>query len=203
MWVNHFLHYLHAHCYEQATIQSTLEYKESFELFTKQYNVQIKHIHSDNGVLMTKAFKDHIVACDQQQSFCGVRVHWQNGVIEHYISVITTCTRTTLLHVMQMWPDVINSEFWSYAFLQAVHLHNCTPWLNETKSPFTLFTDEDMNHTPTDFKVIGSPVCILDLSLQSSSLGPGKWKERSCQGVYVGHLLHHVSNVILVYNLKT
>ena len=103
-----------------------------------------------------------------------------------------------------MWPDIINSEFWSYAFLHAVHLHNCTPWSNETKSSFTLFTDEDMTHDNlNDFKVFGSPVYVLDPSLQSGSLGPGKWKERSYQGVYIGHLLHHASNVILVYNPKT
>ena len=71
---------------------------------------------------MMKAFKDHVAACDQQQSFCGVSAHWQNGV-----GVITTRTHTMLLHAMQMWPNVINSEFWSYTFMHAVHLHNCTP----------------------------------------------------------------------------
>ena len=107
-----------------------------------------------------------------------------------------------LLHVMQMWPDVVNSVIWSYAFLHAVHLHNCTPWSNETMSPFTLFTNEDTMINPNDFKVFGSPVYVLDPSLQSGSLGPGKWKERSYQGVYVGHLPNHASNVILVYNPK-
>ena len=58
-----------------------------------------------------------------------------------------------LLHVMQMWPDVINSKFWSYAFLHTVHLHNCTPRSNETMSPFTLFTNENMATNPNDFKV--------------------------------------------------
>ena len=66
------------------------------------YNVQIKHIHSDNGVFMMKAFKDHVIACDQQQSFCGVGMHWQNCVIECYIDVITTNAHTMLLHMMQM-----------------------------------------------------------------------------------------------------
>ena len=60
-----------------------------------------------------------------------------------------------------------------------------------------------MNHTPNDFRVFGSPVYILDPTLQSGTLSPGKWKERSYQGVYIGHLLHHANNVILVYNPKT
>ena len=108
-----------------------------------------------------------------------------------------------LLHALQMWPDVVTSEFWSYAFLHTFHLHNCTPWSNEMKSPFTLFTDEDMNHTPNDFKVFRSPVYVHNLTLQSGTLSPGKWKERSYQGVYVGHLPHHVSNIILMHNPKT
>ena len=152
---------------------------------------------------MVKAFKDHVTACDQQQSFCGVGMHCENGVIEQYIGVITTCTHTMLLHTMQMWPDMISSEFWSYTFMHAVCLHNCTPWSNKKSSTFTLFTDEDPAHTPNDFNVIGSLVVyVLDPSLQIT-LGPGKWKEWSYQGVYVGHSPHHASNVILVYNLKT
>ena len=94
MWANHFSCYLHTQCHEQATIQSVLESKESFKLFAKHCNVWIKHIHSDNGVFMMKAFKDPHVACDQQQSFCGVGVHLQNGIIECYVGVITAraCT---------------------------------------------------------------------------------------------------------------
>ena len=60
MWVDHFSHFLHAHCQEEATIQSTLDSKEDFEMFAKCYNVRIKHIYSDNGVFMMKAFKDYV-----------------------------------------------------------------------------------------------------------------------------------------------
>ena len=113
MWVDHFSHFLHAHCHEQVSIQSALESKENFELFTKWCNVQIKHTHSNNSMFMTKAFKDHIAACNQQQTFCGVSKHWQNGMIEHYIGVITTCACTMLLHAMQMWPNIITSELFT------------------------------------------------------------------------------------------
>ena len=150
-----------------------------------------------------KLLKKHVAACDQQQSFCSVSAHSQNGVIEQYISVITTHTCTMLLHAMQMWPDVISSEFWSFTFMHTVWIHNCTPWSKEKNSPFTLFTDEDPTHTMNDFKVFGSAVYILNHSLQTRTLGSGKWKECCYQGAYIGHSLHHVINVILIYNPKT
>ena len=87
--------------------------------------------------------------------------------------------------------------------MHAVHFHNSTPWSNKKNSLFTVFTDEVPTHTPNYFKVFGSPVYVLDPSLQTGTLGPGKWKKRSYQGVYIGHSLHHASNVILIYNLKT
>jgi hypothetical protein len=88
--------------------------------------------------------------------------------------------------------------------MHAVRLHNCTPHpAGQTKSLYTLFTDEDPPTSSQDYQVFGSPVYVLDSSLQSGNLGPGKWKNRCHQGVYIGHSLHHASNVILVYNPKT
>jgi hypothetical protein len=104
---------------------------------------------------------------------------------------------------MERWPDVITAEFWSFTFMHAVLLHNCTPHPGETTTPYTLFTDEDPPASSHDFKVFGSPVYVLDSALQSGNLGPGKWKNRCHQGIYIGHSLHHASNVILVYNPKT
>jgi transposase InsO family protein len=127
MWVDHYSRFLYAHCQEDATIKSTLESKVGFESFAKRYNVSIKHIHCDNGVFSTKVFREHVEASDQQQSFCGVGAHWQNGVIERFIGVITTRARTMLLHAMDKWPDVVTAEFWSFAFMHAIRLHNCTP----------------------------------------------------------------------------
>ena len=203
MWVDHFSRFLYAHCQEDATAKTTLESKIGFESFAKRYSVSIKHIHADNGVFASKAFQDHVDASEQHQSFCGVGAHWQNGVIERFIGVITTRARTMLLHAMDQWPDVITAEFWSFAFMHAVRLHNCTPRPGTSESPFTLFSNEDSPLSPTDFRVFGSPVYVLDSTLQSGTIGPGKWKDRCHLGAYIGHSPNHASNVILVYNPKT
>ena len=108
-----------------------------------------------------------------------------------------------LLHAMQMWPDVITSEFWSFAFQHAVNIHNYSPCPNKQCAPYTMFTDEDPPLSANDFWVFGSPVYVLDSSLQTGTLGPGKWKERAFQGVYIGHSKHHASNFIMVYNPAT
>jgi hypothetical protein len=177
MWVDHYSRFLHAHCQEDATVKSTLESKVGFESLAKRYNITLWHIHSDNGIFTNKAFQESIEQSNQTHSFCGVGAHWQNGVIERFIGVITTRARTMLLHAMNMWPDVITSEFWSFAFMHAVRLHNCTPRHGETQSPFTKFTNEDSPLTPHDLKVFGSPVYVLDATLQTGSIGPGKWKK--------------------------
>jgi hypothetical protein len=76
-----------------------------------------------------------------------------------------THARTMLLHAMEIWPDVITSKFWSFAFMHAVHIHNCNPCPGETQTPYTLFTNEDLPVSLHDFKVFGSPIYVLDKAL--------------------------------------
>jgi len=64
---------------------------------------------------------------NQTHSFCGVGSHWQNGMVEHYIGVISTHARTMLLHAMSNLPATVTAEFWSFALLHAINIHNVTP----------------------------------------------------------------------------
>ena len=177
MWVDHFSRFLFAHCQEDATMQSTLESKISFESYAKKYNITVHHVHRDNGIFTIKAFKENVESSNQTHSFCGVGAHWQNGVIECFIGVITTrvvLPRTMLLHAMDMWPDVISSEFWSFAFMHAVHLHNCTPHHSETQSPFTKFTNEDPLVMPHDLSVHRFMFSMQHYNLDPSDLANGR-----------------------------
>ena len=117
-------------------------------MFTKHYKVWIKHIHSNNGFFMMKAFKDHVTASNQQP-FCGVSMHQQNGVIEWYISFITTHTYyTMLLHTrMQIWPNMISSEFWSFAFMHAV-IYTTAPHGQKKRNHHSLCSQMRTLHTP-------------------------------------------------------
>jgi hypothetical protein len=63
--------------------------KNEFETWVSHFNIKIMNIRADNGVYSAKVLRD---ACDRQQqslTFCGIGAHWQNGIAEHFIGVIT------------------------------------------------------------------------------------------------------------------
>ena len=107
-----------------------------------------------------------------------------------------------LLHTMALWPSAIIAEFWSYAFKQAALIHNVSPRRGEKESPYTKFTNEDNTIQPSDLRVFGCPVYVLEKDLQDGN-NHSKWKVRAHQGIYVGHSPNHASNVVLVYNPVT
>ena len=162
--------------------------------------------HSNNGIFASKAFKNCCQASSPSQPFAAVGAHNQNGVVKHYIGVISTCARTMLPNAMAMWPDMITADFWSSAFLQDTRIHNVTPrhgepHHGESKCPFTLFTDADPPLSADALRVFGCPVYVLDKSLQDGTFtSGGKWKERCHLGVWSYILTGHVA---MVYNPAT
>jgi len=150
LWVDHFSRFLFGHLQEDKGAKAALESKINFEKFAKQYGHfakqyghTIRHIHSDNGVFRSKAFIDAMDESNQTHSFCGVGAHWQNGMVERYIGVISTHARTMLLHVMSNLPATVTAEFWSFSFLHAINIHNVTPRPRHNLLCFAEFMGED------------------------------------------------------------
>ena len=139
---------------ESTTAKETLASKKSFESFAARYNRHIKHIHADNGIYAKSSFVNSMNSNNQSYTFCGVGAHWQNGSVESYIGHLTAKARSMLLHAMHKWPNVVTSEFWPFAFKQAAKLHNLTPTKGSNQSPYQIFTNEDSNLTPTDFRTL-------------------------------------------------
>lgn len=202
MWVDNFSKFIKSYLQETITAAATIESKHAFERFAKRFNRKIKHIHSDNGVFRSKAFLQDCQNNNQTWSFCGVGAHWQNGIVERYIGIITERARTMLLHAMSMWPEVITTEFWSYVWQHAVNIHNVTIRKGQTKNPYQLFTDEDPHFSLSDFHVFGAPCYVLDEAVREGK-SQGKWLDRAYMGVYVGLSQEHSSKVALVYNPVT
>jgi hypothetical protein len=111
VWCDHVSRFLWSHLQESTNAVTTLQSKVEFEAFAPHYGHSIKHIHSDNQIFDSKAFTKAVELANQSQSFCGIGAHWQNGVIERHIGIITAHARTMLLHAMSMWPNLVTPDF--------------------------------------------------------------------------------------------
>ena len=170
LWCDHTSWFLWSHLQESTNAVTTLKSKVSFKTFARQYNQHIKHIHSNNQIFNSKVFMQSVKNSDQSQSFCGVGAHWQNGVIECHIGIITTHAHMMLLHAMSYWPKIITSEFWSFAFMQAVNQHNSFLQRGQSKSPFTLFTNEDCPLKTGDFQYLAVRSMSLALTFSLKTI---------------------------------
>jgi hypothetical protein len=194
--------YIHCCHQEAATGKETVQSKQNFEQFARAHDVHVHHYQCDNGIYQSKAFHQEVQDNNQSQSFTGIGAHWQNGLAERYIGVLTRKASIMLLHAMACWPGVITEEFWSYAYKLAAHQHNHLPSRKSPTTPFELFTMQDDTFRPTDYRVFRCPAYVLDPSLANGN-PRGKWHNRCYVGVYVGVSIVHASNVAMIYNPAT
>ena len=104
---------------EDASGDSTLEAKESFEHACSCRGVDPKHYHADNGRFAENTFTEDCKSKAQKITFCGVGAHHQNGVSENTIKHLTLSARTLLLHAQRHWPEYVTTMLWPFALLAA------------------------------------------------------------------------------------
>ena len=98
IWVDHFSRFVYGHMQEEKSTKQAIEGKNAFEQFSRKFDVNIRHIHADNGVFANASFIQDCDTKHQTHSFSGVGAHWMNAISERYIGVISTMARTLLLH---------------------------------------------------------------------------------------------------------
>ena len=188
---------------ETQSAAETITAKHELEQFSHSHDMHIKHYRCDNGIYHAKSFKEDCRIHEQGQSFSCIGAHWQNGIAERYIGVLTRKARTMLIHAMARWPNVVDDSFWSFAFQLATHQHNHLPsWTQSNITPYERFTLQDDEFNPLSYHTFGCPTYVLDPALADRK-PITKWSSHCYLGVYVGISNVHASTVALVYNHKT
>jgi hypothetical protein len=202
LWIDHATHFVFPTFHETKHATELIASKRDFEHFASRFNIRIKKIRADNGVYSAALFQHDCDLQNQQLSFCAVGSHWQNGVAERHIGLITQTARTLLLHATSKWPSVLNEEFWPFAIKHACAFHNASVHSDTKQTPYYAFTGEQPPCQMQAFRVFGCPVYVLDKRLQDGD-SLSKWKARSWTGVYVGSSSQHAEHVPLIYNPQT
>jgi hypothetical protein len=187
------------------TIDETLLAVKAFEKVLVQANWHVKHYHADNGAFAHKSFMEEVNRKDQKITFCGVGAHHQNGIIENKKKILTLSACTLLLHGIRMWPQMIDTMFWPFAFIAAAERHNCLSINKDGRTPISILHGVTSKTIAVkSFHTLFCPVYVLDSRAQSAGgPGPPKWEPRSHIGVYLGHSPFHAGSVALVFNPRT
>jgi hypothetical protein len=159
--------------------------------------------HADNGRFQDLRFKEDCDHKGQQLSFCGVNAHFQNGKAEKKIRDLQDAARTSLLHSMRKWPQVITIHLWPYAIRYSNDVGNVTPNKHETLSPIEKFSGTQSKLQLRHFHHFGCPTYILDSNLQAGKRAGYKWKERARLGVNLGFSPQHARSVHLILSITT
>ena len=136
----------------------------------------VKHYHADNEDFSDNGFIDAINEKYQNITFCGVGAHHQNGIFENKNKIITQGARTLFLHVMHMWPQMINGIFWTFAIKAVAEWRNSLQINIIGKTPESILYGikvEDIS--VNSYHTLFSPIYVLATILQNDGVpGPPK-----------------------------
>ena len=123
-FVDHVSDHVYVNPMRYLTLDETLLAKEAMEKVMEQAGIYVKHYHADNGRFADNGFIDAINTKDQKIKFCGGGAHHQNGIIENKKKMLSLGACTILLHIMRMWPTMIDSMFWPFYMKSVAKRHN-------------------------------------------------------------------------------
>jgi hypothetical protein len=75
-------------CQYSTNANKTISSKQQLESKANQEGKESKKYHADDGIFVSKAFKEECDLKEQGYSFSGVGVHHQNGVAKWNIKTI-------------------------------------------------------------------------------------------------------------------
>jgi hypothetical protein len=157
------------------------------------------------GRFVSSACKESLLQENQRITYCGVNVHWQNGVAERIIRDLKEQTHIMLLHAQHHWPGGTTTNLWPYTMQTASHVFNDAPTLkgdHKDKTPREIFTGMKILAEVRHQHTFGCPIYVTASSLQQGK-SLAVWLARSRVGVNLGISPTHARSVTLVLSLKT
>ena len=121
---DHVSYYVYGHLMHDFTVDETILAVNACEKVLAQAQRFVKHYHANNGAFTHRAFLDEVNCKDQNITFCTVCAHHQSWIIENKNKMLTLLARTLLLHGIRMWPEMIDTMLWLFAFKAAAERHN-------------------------------------------------------------------------------
>ena len=167
------------------TILSKLKFEDF--LWTEA-GVTVKKYHSDQGVFVSKMFKDACEDGKQAQTFSGVGAKHMNAYAERSVQTLFWSCRSFMLHAALRWStnDADSPALWPQALLYAEFLFNRTPSMTNGHSPLERLTQRRSdNKDLLRAKVFGCPAFVLDARLQDGKKIP-KFDKRARCGQFLG-----------------
>jgi hypothetical protein len=197
--------FVYVHLMQDFTVDETILAVKAFEKVMVQATCMAKHYHADNSAFAHKGFLNEVNQKDQKITFCVFGAHHQNGIIENKNKMLTLLARTVLHHGIRMWPQMIDTMCWPFAFKAAAKHHNCLLLNSNGYTPNALLHGVPLDTIPIKtFHTLFCPVYVLNAQARSAGCpSPLKQEPRSWIGVYLGHSAFHVSGVVLVFNPRT
>eukprot|EP00957_Ditylum_brightwellii_P067376 5115122-Ditylum_brightwellii.AAC.1 len=119
IYIDHHSDFIYVDLMESISGEETIQSKRAYERVAAAHGVHVKRCHSDNGRFGEKTFR---LTCDEQGqkiTFCGVGAHYQNGIAENRIKLLTLRSRTMLLYAKRYWPEYITTMLWPYELKMA------------------------------------------------------------------------------------
>ena len=203
VYVDHKSRYSYVHLQKTQSAQETIEGKRLFENMAARHGIRILHYHADNGIFVSKAWKDDCDSQRQGMSYSGVNAHFQSGIAERRIRELQDNARVLLIHAQRRWPSAVTANLWPYAIRTSNESFNEAPLKQLSgKTPIEIFTHGQVMPEPKHSRPFACPVYVLDNALQQSK-PHRKWDERSRVGLYLGRSPFHARSVALVLNLTT
>jgi hypothetical protein len=110
IFINHYscLCFLHLQINNQQFIHKDIFRQPSLQEYAAEHSNRILHHHCNNRQFRYNSFLQACHDAQKKLTFCGVNVHFQNGIAEQAIRHLSESACKQLLHACARWPKGVH-----------------------------------------------------------------------------------------------